>query len=403
MPVQIQINPETGLTKCGNNNKKEDTCQLLFSEVHSAGVNGYAFGIPNILRNAEQLISKSMTKDDSRMKDVCYDPHAYWSVDHRPKGTKQIVDSGLFTFLYGGSKNAPLKEVERYCDYYIEFVNHHFEKHCFTENTPWFVELDLHGRFPLEDYHRIQKKLLDKCPNRDFIGVWHDEWGMKQLEDVCEKFDYVSLSLAGGWNWDIVFGVMSFIHKKYPGKCVHLLGTSDVPSLCWGGLMKACDSMDCTGWSRSKRYGLHPCPGRERGPFVKPAEMFCNEHILAKFPRKFIKEKIDAGLKDPVSGWTLPNRESGLWSLCQVWSEWQRAQLYGHQYKWDECYFGPAMRKILSGKGAELTEADLGKPLYDTEWVQGLCKYDFWMPVDTEKGWHYKDKFKTAEDFNKGM
>lgn len=397
MTVQIKINPETGLTQNGNSNEKEKTLQLLFSTVHRSGIQGFGLGIPNVLRNAEQLITNSMAKSNDRLKDVCYDPHAYWSVDHRPAGTKQIVDSGLFTYLYGGKRNAPLKEVERYADYYCEFVNTHFEKHCFTKNKPWFVELDLHGRFPLEDYHRIQKMMLDRCPTADFIGVWHDEWGLKQLDEVCERFDYVSLSLAGGWNWDIVFGVCSYINKKYPGKCIHLLGTSAVNSMTWGGLMKLCDTCDSTGWSRSARYGLHPCPGKERGPFVKPAEQFVNDNLLRLFPRR------PGEGKDPISGWTTPNRESALWGLCQVWSEWTSFNLYGYQKQWDKGSFRNVIKKTLQGKGAEITKDDLTEPLYDMEFVQDLCGYDFWMPVDNEKGWHYKDKFQTAEKFIKSM
>lgn len=114
MTVQVKIDPTTGLTKCGNSIEKEDTCQLLFSTVHQNGPMHFGLGTPNVLYNAEQLISHSMTKKDVGLKDVCLDPHTYWAVDNRPVGTKQIIDSGLFTYLYGGKKNAPLKEVERF-------------------------------------------------------------------------------------------------------------------------------------------------------------------------------------------------------------------------------------------------------------------------------------------------
>lgn len=399
MTVQIKIDPTTGLTAHGNLNNKEQTCQLLFSTVHRSGITGYGLGICNVLRNAEQLISSSMTKNDVGLKDVCYDPHAYWSVDHRPKGTKQIIDSGLFTYLYGGKKNAPLKEVERYADYYCEFVNTHFKKHCFTNNTPWFVELDLHGRFPLEDYHRVQKMMLDRCPDADFIGVWHDEWGLKQLDEVCERFDYVSLSLAGGWNWDIVFGVCSYINKKYPGKCIHLLGTSAYKNMVWGGLMKLVDTADSTTWCRSARYGLRTCSiGQTRGAYVKPAEMFINEHLLKYFPRKY-----DGPDKDPISGWTLTNRESAVWTLCKAWCEYHAFALYGEQKHYPRGSMRKVIRKTLEGRGAELTEDDITEPLYDHEFVPDMAGFPFWTPVDTEKGWHYKDKFKDTVHFIKSM
>jgi len=400
MTVQVKIDPTTGLTKCGNSIEKEDTCQLLFSTVHGNGPMHFGLGTPNVLYNAEQLIRHSMTKKDVGLKDVCLDPHTYWSIDNRPVGTKQIIDSGLFTYLYGGGKNAPLKEVERFSEYYIEFVNNHFKEHCFTNNMPWFVELDLHGRFPLEDYHRIQKKLLDSCPNRDFIGVWHDEWGLKQLDEVCERFDYVSLSLAGGWNWDIVFGVVSYINKKYPGRCIHLLGTSAVNELSWGGLMKHCDTMDCTRWSGDSRYGLkcsgHPKP--QRGKWVKPGEDFINQHLLRLFPRK------PGEGKDPISGWSYANRESALWVICQAYGELTRACLYGHQKQWENGSFRGVIQKILQGKGAELQESDITVPIYDMEFFHhDKTGYDFWAPVDHEKGWHYKDKFKNTVNFIKSI
>lgn len=397
MTVQIKIDPTTGLTASGNRNDKEKTCQLIFSVVQRSGIQGYGLGIPNVLRNAEQLISLSMTKHDTELKDVCYEPHAYWSVDHRPKGTKQIVDSGLFTYLYGGKKNAPLKEVERYADYYCEFVNTHFKKHCFTNNTPWFVELDLHGRFPIEDYHRIQKMMFDRCPNADFIGVWHDEWGLKQLDEVCERFDYVSLSLAGGWNWNIVFGVLSYINKKYPGKCIHLLGTSAINSMTWGGLVKLVDTCDCTAWLKSCRYGLSPCPGIERGKWVKPAEMFINEHLLKYFPRN------PKPGTDPISGWTPNNRESAVWTLCSAWCEYNAFSLYGEQKHWPRGSMRRVVQKTLEGRGAELTEDDITEPLYETEFVPDMAGFPFWTPVDKENGWHYKDKFKDTVKFIKSL
>lgn len=399
MPVQVHIDPSTGLTFHGNSTEKEKTCQLLFSTVHKTGIQGYGLGIPNVLRNAEQLLSFSMKKGNDELKDVCYDPHAYWSVDHRPPGTKQIVDSGLFTYLYGGKKDAPLKEVERYADFYMEFVNTHFPKHCFTNNTPWFVELDLQGRFPLEDYRRIQKKLFDRCPNADFIGVWHDEHGLKHLDEVCEKFDYVALSLANGWNWDIVFGVCSYINKKYPGKCIHLLGTSAAYGMAWGGLMKLCDTADSAGWNRSHRYGLPHCPGIERGKLVKPAEQFITEHLLRLFP---CRSKGKPGNHDPICGATPANRESFIWGLCQVWCEWTRFEMFGYQKKWPRGHIRNVIKKTLAGGGADLTVDDLGEFLYETEQTE-MVGLEFHTAVDRENGWHYKDKFDTAVGFIKNL
>ena len=412
MTVQIKINPETGFTECGNNVKKETTGQLLFSTVHTQGLQGYAFGIPNTLYNAEQLLCHSMTKkNDGNAPEWCYDPHIYWGVDHRPEGCKQIIDSGLFTYLYGGQRNATLKEVERYADYYMEFVNNHFGKHCFTKNTPWFVELGLHGRFPMEDYHRIQQKMFDTCPNRDFIGVWHGECGLKQLDEVCERFDYVSLSFGKGWNWDIVWGAIGYIEKKYPGKCIHLLGTSSFNTMAWGGIIKHIDTFDCTTWAGAKRFGLSPkitiagvTDGKTRGDLVKPAEMFLNDNLFKLFPRtKTIKK--DIAERDPISQFSKTNREANVWTLCKVYEEWVNASLFGGQKVWENGPFRNVIIKTLQGKGAELTQEDIGKPLYDMEFVENFCdsRNDFYFPVDTEKGWHYKDKFDKNCKFMKSM
>lgn len=223
---------------------------------------------------------------------------------------------------------------------------------------------------------------------------------MKQLDEVCERFDYVSLSMASGCNWDIVFGTVSYINKKYPGCCIHLLGTSSFNGLSWGGLMKHCDTMDCTGWCSPARYGLTTSGNLEPqwGKWVKPGEDFINQHLLRLFPRKPGKDK------DPISGWTYTNREAALWVICQAYCELTRACLYGHQKQWENGSFRGVIQKILQGKGAELQESDITAPIYDMEFFHhDKTGFDFWAPVDHEKGWHYKDKFKNTVNFIKAM
>lgn len=390
MTVQVKIDPTTGLTKCGNSIEKEDGIQCLFSTVWNSGVQGYGFGIPNVLRNAWQLLSYTMKNKNHKYLEAAYNPHAYWSVDNRPKGTKQIVDSGIFTYLYGEKKNAPLKELEEYAELYIDFVNNHFSKYCKTNNTPWFVELDIHGRYPLEDYHRLQKKLLDSCPNRDFIGVWHSEHGLKNLEEVCEKFDYVSVGTSQGDNEGVKKQGFYWIAEHHPEKLCHMLGTDRIQDYFAPYLLNnMVDTCDCTSWCASKRFGLQGINGGEayRRKWVEPALKWCNDNWFKYFPRSIPKDPEKAKTHDPESGLTFKNLEGQLWAVCKVHCIWSYFNLYGKQRCWDRGSMRKVVEKILEGKGAELDISDITEPLYEFE--EGYCcGQKFYFP----KG--YKDTFE---------
>ena len=400
MTVQVKIDPATGLTKCGNSIEKEKSVQMLFSTVWNSGIQGYGFGIPNVLRNAWQLLGMGLRGKKHRWVEGAFDPHAYWSVDNRPKGTKQIVDSGIFTFLFGEKKNATLAEIEEYTDYYIEFVNHHFGKYCKTNNTPWFVELDIHGRFPMEDYHRIQKKLLDSCPNRDFIGVWHPDHGIKNLEEVCEKFDYVSFGSSSLGLEAKIQGAL-WVAEHYPEKCVHILGTDAITNKLAPSMVHTlADTCDSTGWVQSKKNGLD---GYKKGPaarraWVEPALKWCNDNWFKCFQRHIPDDPKKAANHDPLSGLTPKNLEGQLWAVCAVQKIWGYFNLYGHQKQWDRGSMRNVVKKILEGKGAELDVSDITEPLYEfePEYSEKHGK-QFYFP----KG--YARNFDKVEQFNLSM
>lgn len=372
MTVQVKLD-KNGFTQCGNTIEREKTIQLLFSTVYNGGINGYGLGIPNALRNAWQLLSASYRSKKDEFIEASFEPHAYWAVDNRPVGTKQIVDSGCFSLLYGEARGATLKDWEKYAELYIEFINNHFGPRCHTKNTPWFVECDGSPAIGRENYLRIRKKILDSCPNRDFIGVWHNEEGLKTLDELCEVYDYIAISVAVTPKLPAMNAVR-YINEKYPEKCIHLLGRSEPFKFRELGVHRLVDTCDSTTWVIPKRFG---CNNKRIRANCKPYESFIADKLLRYFPCNYTGNDIR---------WTPTNIEAESWVLMNVWKMWNEFKMTGPQRQWERGSFREIIRKMVAGD-PNFSEDDITEPLYERthQFIQvGKKVREFYPPVGYE-------------------
>lgn len=213
------------------------------------------------------------------------------------ESNSMIIDSGLFSFMFGSEKGRldPIYEVYRdYTKQYLSDLNE-------WGYAGWIVESDTHRLLGMKATKRL-RKLFEEKEDRT-IFVWHQPEGLDGLEKLALRYDYVALSipelrmLAGngivGGGSDVVPRMVNDLLARIHSVCkrngvlppkVHLLGCTS-ERMMQTRLAWSCDS---TSWLSGVRFGngyvWHPTNGL-RSVGLR-SEMFRRYRAatLAKFP-----------------------------------------------------------------------------------------------------------------------
>lgn len=163
-----------------------------------------------------------------------------------------IVDSGLFTLMFGGGSKKEIgeKELTKWLHDYIEWINKHEWKNVS------FVECDVQKKLNPESAWEFRKEMRAKIDARlKIINVYHLE--DQNPDKLIEYADYIAISLP-----ELRFNVSDkerYQITKYiatkatlKGKKVHLLGCTEEQYLKDFDYCYSCDS---TSWTSPFRYG----------------------------------------------------------------------------------------------------------------------------------------------------
>lgn len=152
-------------------------------------------------------------------------------------GTNVLIDSGAFTFQKTG-----LEDLEGYVKKYKKFIKKYDDK------VNGFFELDIDNVIGYKKVYSIRKDL--ETVSDKIIPVWHKSLGVKEFINMCNDYDYVSVSCVG--DRDILpHQYKYFVDHAHKKDCkIHGLGMTKrkiidkVPF----------DTVDSTSWFKSPRF-----------------------------------------------------------------------------------------------------------------------------------------------------
>jgi len=172
--------------------------------------------------------------------------------------TSFIMDSGLFTMMFGAGSNQTyeVKELEEYTERYLANVKE-------MQYSDYIVEMDVHKLFGLKELAKFRKRFTNNYPIDKTIFVWHIEEEIDGWQQMCRTYPYVAISvpelrivLERKFLKGFIQKMIAEAHKINPQIKIHLLGCTSHTLLSQPGYYSA----DSTSWLQAVKYGTLKVP-----------------------------------------------------------------------------------------------------------------------------------------------
>lgn len=170
---------------------------------------------------------------------------------HLKEFTNVIIDSGLFSIMFGCAKDTVFDEkfVEQYYLKYKAFIN------LYKYSNVAFVEMDVQKKLGSSLAWELRKRLKKDCKGRQFINVYHLE--DENPDKLIDFSDYMAVSipeLRKNVTRKELIRITRYIVTKAltKNKKVHLLGCTEATLLKTFSMATSCDS---SSWRSCGRYG----------------------------------------------------------------------------------------------------------------------------------------------------
>jgi len=173
---------------------------------------------------------------------------------NKTKNADWIMDSGLFTMMFGAGSDKTYKEED-----IVEYTNKYISDLKKIKYNGYIVEMDVHKIFGLESLKRFRYIFKQKYDIEKTIYVWHIEEGEEGFIKLCKTYPYIAISipelrivLKGKNNLEkMVKKLVMLANKINPNIKIHLLGCTQQSLMEQKGYY-SCDS---TSWMSSVKYG----------------------------------------------------------------------------------------------------------------------------------------------------
>lgn len=164
-----------------------------------------------------------------------------------------IVDSGLFTLMFGAKKGTPMSE-----QFIIDWQNDYAKTINASTYRHSIVECDVQKVLSPEFAWEMRRKFKTQVKNQ-IINVYHLE--DENPDKLIDYADYIAVSipeLRFNVSRQERFRITEYISKKatMKGKKVHLLGCTEKEMMKKFSYSYSCDS---TSWISGGRYNNHQC------------------------------------------------------------------------------------------------------------------------------------------------
>ncbi|QDP49443.1 MAG: hypothetical protein Unbinned2716contig1000_24 [Prokaryotic dsDNA virus sp.] len=179
----------------------------------------------------------------------------HWYKKTRDKGADFIMDSGLFTMMFGAGSDKTYSEKEL-----LDYTNKYLKDIKAIGYNNYIVEMDVHKVLGLQSLKRFRKIFEKEYPLEKTIFVWHVEEKELGFKKLCEKYPYIAISIP---ELRIIFkgnrkslrnaikNLIKIANDINPNIKIHLLGCTQISLMEQKGYY-SCDS---TSWQSSQMFG----------------------------------------------------------------------------------------------------------------------------------------------------
>jgi len=177
-----------------------------------------------------------------------------WYKKTSQRGGDWIMDSGLFTMMFGAGSNKTYTEKEL-----IKYTYKYLKDLKKIKYNHYIVEMDVHKVLGLQSLKRFRAIFEKEYPLEKTIYVWHVEEKEEGFRELCVKYPYIAISIP---ELRIVFKgrktlknavkrLISLANSINPDIKIHLLGCTQQELMEQKGYY-SCDS---TSWISGGRFG----------------------------------------------------------------------------------------------------------------------------------------------------
>ena len=169
-------------------------------------------------------------------------------------GAEWIMDSGLFTMMFGAGSGESYNEKDL-----LEYTYNYLNQIKKINYNHTIVEMDVHKVLGLEKLKKFRGIFEKEWDIEKTIYVWHKEEGKDGFEKLCKRYPYIAISVPElrkvlkGKNalHKTVSHMIGRANQINPNIKIHLLGCTQQ------GLMEQSGyySTDSTSWMSGGRYG----------------------------------------------------------------------------------------------------------------------------------------------------
>lgn len=225
----------------------------------SADMKVHLVGQPT--RSPEQMRAVVRSGHPYRLLSYIYFKDNVEALREFDNGPGTIVDSGLYSFMFGSERGKMPDTYEAYYD----FTKRYLDDLARVDYSGYLVETDAHRLLGMEAVHRL-RELFEPLRHRT-IYAWHEPEGLDGLVKLAKERDYIAIGLpelrrmagvVGGS--DKVQRMLNDLIRRVHRGCaaakmkppkIHLLGCT-VQGMMQTQLAYSCDS---TSWLSGVRYG----------------------------------------------------------------------------------------------------------------------------------------------------
>lgn len=269
------------------------------------------------LKPTATLLSSYWAMHNKKSADI----DTMWSLHDRLPYCRMIVDSGLFTMMFGAGKGQvyTLEDLKKYATAYLLYLQRRaFKGVC--------VEMDVHKVLGLAALRELRAICETLWPVERMIFVWHIEEGIDGLRALVDRYPYIALSIpelriiAGKTDASLaamVNNLLAVIRSEPKGQTVrvHLLGCTQL------SLMRNpyYDSVDSTAWEGGVRWGRVPKYHKGKIVNLQPEEDYLLHHSEPTIDRRnseaataYINFCTKYGLRNIVEKMTCGTKQYGV-------------------------------------------------------------------------------------------
>lgn len=188
-----------------------------------------------------------MSEDDRRARSTLA------CVEAAGPGVDWIMDSGLFSFMFGGRKGE-LRTFEDYRLYAIKYLK-------MLDEWGWkhrAVECDVQRVLGVDECNALRDEIF-RSSGRDIIYVWHLPEGEEGLSALAAREKHIALSipelrsvLGSGLKTEQAVTHLLGVIRRSGNPRVHLLGNTELRLV-----RMPAESGDSSSWIYGERYDIH--------------------------------------------------------------------------------------------------------------------------------------------------